>query len=187
MCGRFTLHHNQTIKNNHRVSIECSYNIAPSSEILVLLNTPARLYWGLSVSWSGAGKLLINCRSETINEKKTFKQLTRCVIPMSGWYEWQRSASKKIPFYHFDLSNQIIYVAGLCNEKNAVVVTKEAENNVSYIHHRQPVLINENQVSDWNDGCALSDISHDYKIQTHRVTLLVNNPRNNTADNILAA
>ena len=111
----------------------------------------------------------------------------RCVIPMSGWYEWQRSASKKIPFYHFDLSDQMIYVAGLCNEKNAVVVTKEAENNVSYIHHRQPVLINENQVSDWNDGCALSDISHDYKIQTHRVSLLVNNPRNNSADNILAA
>ncbi len=36
---------------------------------------------------------MINARSETVEEKKTFSKHfkeTRCVFPMSGFYEWNQ-------------------------------------------------------------------------------------------------
>jgi putative SOS response-associated peptidase YedK len=43
-----------------------------------------------------------NARAETVETKPVFRDAfkrTRCLIPMSGYYEWQNTASSKQPWY----------------------------------------------------------------------------------------
>ncbi len=69
--------------------------------------------WGLIPSYaktdSMSGQpLLINARSETVNQKSAFKRLVernRCIIPCDGFYEWEKKSDpfggrdRKQPFY----------------------------------------------------------------------------------------
>jgi putative SOS response-associated peptidase YedK len=77
-----------------------NYNVAPSTRIFVIASSPSngrrlgRMQWGLVPHWAkppfGTGQ--INARSETIGEKPTFRdsyRKRRCVIPMTGYYEWR--------------------------------------------------------------------------------------------------
>jgi len=92
-----------------------SWNVSPSA-ILSALVTPDRssgvanfaardLRWGIAAPWSEPGsnpRPLINARSETLFTKPTFKHLAvehRAVIPVNGFYEWERSGELRIPWY----------------------------------------------------------------------------------------
>ena len=67
--------------------------------------------WSYSPLWK-QDMNLINCRSETMNEKPSFKNAKRCIIFNNGWYEWQRKIIKKSLLSLF----QTNYFAGLYNE-----------------------------------------------------------------------
>ncbi len=62
------------------------------------------LRWGLVPSWSDDKKIgasMINARSETVDEKRSFKKLFaehRCLIPADGYYEWLTEGKKKQPY-----------------------------------------------------------------------------------------
>jgi putative SOS response-associated peptidase YedK len=81
-----------------------SWNIAPTQQIAIVEEsgtgrhlTSAR--WGLAVPWST--KPMINARSETAAAKPTFRkalQERRCLIPTTGFYEWQTDGDRKQPF-----------------------------------------------------------------------------------------
>lgn len=48
--------------------------------------------WGFAPTYMK--QLMINARSETISEKKLFKEAffrRRCLIPASGYYEWEKA------------------------------------------------------------------------------------------------
>ena len=56
------------------------------------------------------GQLMINARSESVEQKKTFAKPfreNRCVLPMSGFYEWDQD-KKKFLF----TNGKVMYVAG---------------------------------------------------------------------------
>lgn len=95
--------------------VDQSYNVAPTqtSPVLRLARgagrgspedgaEPARelaaLRWGLVPSWAkdvSIGSRMINARAETIGEKPAFRVALarrRCVVPMSGFYEWEQPA-----------------------------------------------------------------------------------------------
>jgi len=87
------------------------YNIAPSSDIPGVVANPrsdGRLVkmfrWGLVPPWSpnpDAGAKMINARSETVLEKPSFREAflaRRCLIPVDGFYEWQKRDGLKQPF-----------------------------------------------------------------------------------------
>lgn len=116
MCGRFTLEiSSETLKVIFGVSpfenIKTRYNIAPTQLVLVLRNDPDNnrlltyLKWGLIPYWAkdvSIGNHMINARSATIDQKPAFKMSVkhrRCIIPASGFYEWQKVGSKKQPYY----------------------------------------------------------------------------------------
>jgi len=109
MCGRFSSSSKpEQIKKEFKVAVEDPaifkprYNIAPSQMIPVVLDRTgerivAQLKWGLVPSWAKdalIGSRMINARAETLMEKPSFREAyksRRCIIPASGFYEWQRA------------------------------------------------------------------------------------------------
>lgn len=101
------------------------YNIAPSQQVAVVRQQNGGdrelnfLQWGLIPSWSkdpAIGYKMINARSETVHEKPSFKQAflaRRCIIPASGFYEWEKVGKEKIPHYIHLRDGDIMSLAGL--------------------------------------------------------------------------
>jgi len=67
--------------------------------------TASTLRWGIAAPWTEAGaspRPLINARSETLFTKATFKHLAqnhRTVIPVNGFYEWERIGEQRLPWF----------------------------------------------------------------------------------------
>ena len=61
-----------------------------------------------------------NARAETVETKPFFRDAfkrTRCLIPVSGYYEWQDTAAGKQPWYFTALDGSpALTVAGLWDE-----------------------------------------------------------------------
>jgi putative SOS response-associated peptidase YedK len=85
------------------------------------------IQWGLIPRWvRSAGDAdqirakTINARAETIFEKPAFRTAAqkgqRCLIPMTGFYEWHTAKAKKYPFYISTTDQPIFSVAGLWDE-----------------------------------------------------------------------
>ena len=102
-----------------------NYNTAPTHIVPILRNEESNIVvdpmqWGLVPSWSkdpSVGSKLINARSETITEKPSFRQSVpsrRCIIPMSGFYEWDRTDPKrKVPYFVTREDGCVMLVAGI--------------------------------------------------------------------------
>lgn len=82
--------------------------------------------WGLIPHWvkskADADKLraqTINARSETMYEKPAYRQAAkraqRCIIPVTGFFEWHTDGRKKYPFY-LSTDQPIASIAGLWDE-----------------------------------------------------------------------
>ena len=172
MCGRFSL-----VGDPFELGFKDNFNITPATLIPVkTINCDGQLMkWSYSPSWK-PDMNLINCRSETIGEKPSFKDAQRCIIPFSGWYEWQKKVETKIPFFHYSKSK---YFAGIFNESGCCILTRASANELSHIHHRQPVLLNENEIGEYFMGQNIYDSSANYNINFYRVSKDVNNPKNN--------
>jgi putative SOS response-associated peptidase YedK len=110
--------------------------------------------WGFA---GFSGKPIINARSETALQKPMFQQAMlerRCLIPASGYYEWQKSGAEKTK-YRFYLSGGPMYFAGCYRQDknsplaNFVILTRQAVGGVEAIHERMPVIISKRQVEAW--------------------------------------
>ncbi len=141
------------------------YNICPTQGILAVRRDEAggrvldRLRWGFVPHWAKSlsdGPLLINARSETIHEKPAFRQacrMRRCLIPATGFYEWRAAAGKgKEPFFiHPGGEGGPIAFAGVwqgwrdpaseAETTTTAIVTCAANETLSPLHHRMPVVI----------------------------------------------
>ncbi len=131
--------------------------IAKSANQLTQIN----LTWGIKPDWSNT--LIINAKSETICEKKTFKTAilqNRCLVPCSGWYEWLTENNKKQKYLFSSPDNIPLYMAGIYypqhsgqSDKLVTLTTKPTTQCAAY-HHRMPVIIALNEVSYWFDAKA---------------------------------
>ncbi len=172
MCGRFVISSNKPFG----IKYDASYNVAPSELIPIKTKNFSKLMkWSYSPYWK-KNMNLINCRSETIKEKPSFKNSKRCIIFHNGWYEWQRKDNEKIPYYHYSSSNNF---AGLYNEIGCAILTRNSTDSVNHIHHRQPVLLKNVEITRYLDGEDIFDSNANYNIKFHQVRKDVNSPRNN--------
>ena len=146
------------------------------------------LTWGIVPSWSKKKdfKPLINARLETINEKISFKkliQLKRCVAVADGFYEWKREEKNKIPYYFLRNDKKLMYIAGIYEKDQFCLITKKANEKISSIHHRQPVILNEIDVNKYlNIELNGSNFLMECKkpiIEFYEVSKEVNKPTNN--------
>ena len=172
MCGRFSL-----VGDPFELGFKDNFNITPATSIPVkTINCDGQLMkWSYSPSWK-PDMNLINCRSETIAEKPSFKGSKRCIIPFSGWYEWQKQKDAKVPYYHYSSAK---YFAGIFNESGCCILTRVSANTLSHIHHRQPVLLQENEIGEYFMGQDIYDSSANYDVQFYEVSKQVNSPKNN--------
>ena len=179
MCGRFVI----SSSGAFGLKYETSYNVVPSQLIPVKMKNNAKLMkWSYAPLWK-KDMNLINCRSETMNDKPSFKNAKRCIIFNNGWYEWQRKDNKKIPFYHYGTSNNF---AGLYNEIGCLIHTRSSTDTINHIHHRQPLLLEDFEISRYLDGEDILNSGANNNINFHRVSKDVNSPSNNNSSLIVS-
>ncbi len=188
MCGRFTLRDIQQIQDEYGLSIKANFNVSPSQDVLVLTDReggstqPETMRWHYSPTWAKEPMNLINARSETLREKPSFRMAERCLIIADGWYEWLREGDSKQPYY-FHMCNKVFNFAGIYTEYQGVngcaIITKEANEKLSKIHHRMPVMLKSNEGRDWLKGKDVFTSSLSERVEYFSVDKIVNSPRNN--------
>lgn len=175
MCGRYTLRAQlnqllQIYSATSEIEISPRYNIAPSQSVPVLKlggDNASReivsMRWGLVPSWAKDEKIgykMINARSETIEEKPSFRtafKRRRCLVLADGFFEWQKRGSKKQP-YLFQKKNAAPYAyAGLWETWNhgnqpvvsCTIITTTANELVADVHDRMPVILQDRHLENW--------------------------------------
>jgi putative SOS response-associated peptidase YedK len=127
------------------------------------------MHWGLVPHWFNgnnpetiASKTL-NARIETIHEKASFKTLinrNRCIIPSSGFFEYQHQGREKIPFCIKPTNDEVFSMAGLFDEwldrttgelsRSFTIITTEANELMAKIHNtkqRMPLILSITDVT----------------------------------------
>ncbi len=211
MCGRYNLlaTPEQLIETFHLhrlLRYEPNYNICPGQKILTIVQLDdgsykaVYLYWGLIPHWAKDNKIsqhLINARAETVAEKPAFKsayQQRRCLIPATGFYEWQKLEQGKQAFCISRDNQQLFAFAGLWEYweqdtktiYSCTIITKAANELMKPIHQRMPVIIEQQNYWHWLDKQASSIttqrllINNVYQgMSAHTVSDWVNNPMHN--------
>lgn len=213
MCGRFTLRASPAeIAEAFELLRDLSewerprFNIAPTQSILAVRagdegREAARMRWGLIPSWAKDTKLaasMINARAETVAEKPAYRaafKRRRCLVPVSGFYEWRRDGKSKVP-YLISLRNEELFAfAGLWEKwkspdgelvESCTVLTTSPNELMSTIHDRMPVILKPADYGVWldpqlDDAGALSTLLVSYpsdEMQAEQVSDVVNNARN---------
>lgn len=194
MCGRFTLVDSAEalerqfclVRDEEALrSYRPRFNIAPGQGILTVLDGGAgstakaprgaprlakRMFWGFPVSRAGQpGRRCANARSETAHTLSSFRgafRARRCLVPASGFYEWQRRSGGAAPWYFSPVGGGIWGLAGLWTPDPGdsqapgaacCLLTTVANQLVGGIHHRMPVILLPNDWEAWLDGSTSTE------------------------------
>jgi putative SOS response-associated peptidase YedK len=140
-----------------------------------------------------------NARAETVETKPVFREAferTRCLIPLSGYYEWQDTPGGKQPWYFTTADGSpILTAAGLWDEwknretgerlKSCTMIITEPNTFVAEVHDRMPVLLTPDQFAPWLSGEAgaeyLKPAPNDY-VQRWPVSKRVNSSKADADD-----
>ena len=175
MCGRYAFHSDADFVAKLFGLAEIPefltprFNIAPSQKVPVVAAKPdgvtrklGQLSWGLLPSWANDRKIHrpINARAETVASSGMFStpfRTQRCLIPASGFYEWQAVAKKKQPHYIRMKDGHPFAFAGLWDmwsegETKVITccsITTTPNELMVPIHNRMPVIIAAEHYTDW--------------------------------------
>lgn len=136
--------------------------IFPTNQAPILLTQGiAESVWGFP-KWRQSG-VIINARAETAAEKKMFQPAFRngrCVVPASGFYEWN-GEKKKLLFQ--PTADAALFMAGLARSYEGqlryVILTTAANASVADVHNRMPVVLPQAAVEAWlKDETAAADL-----------------------------
>jgi len=139
------------------------WNVSPGGDIATVLpgdgsrgNVVQLMLWGLAPAWLAGrpgGTQLINARSETVAEKPAFREAfrhRRCLIPVDGFYEWQKREGGSQPFLFRRRDGRPFVLAGLWEPReqpggrvfaSCTILTTAANAVMRPIHHRMPAIL----------------------------------------------
>jgi putative SOS response-associated peptidase YedK len=210
MCGRYGMTatpHDMTQRFGVApvlAGLQLRFNVAPTQSMpVVVRQSPNRIElmrWGLIPRWAkepSTGLRTINARAETVAEKQTYRrplQFQRCLVPATGFYEWQRTADGKVPHWIYLPDEPLFAFAGLWERWTApdgdevhsyTIMTCEANGFMAPIHNRMPVILTREAEDLWLDPDVveperLLPLLRPYpgKMAAYPVSRAVNNPRN---------
>lgn len=165
------------------------------------------MQWGLIPSWCVSAEKAhelsaygLNARSETINEKPMFKEAWKqfpCLVPASGFFEWQEVQKKKYPHYIYGSDGLPLLMAGLYSIwvnpdtgealQSYSIVTTEANALMQEIHNvkkRMPVIVEPSQAIQYLNASPMQremmlNSCENSLLQAHPVANWLNNVRVN--------
>ena len=127
--------------------------VFPGMNALVLMKEdtiiPSIRHWGFD---GYNQKKIINARSETYMEKPLFSGLKRCVIVCNGFFEWKKTKRRVDRIYIQKRNNELIYLAGLCDDSHFVIVTGASYSHMKKVHSRTPLIMNEKEMEHYLKG-----------------------------------
>ena len=212
MCSRYSLTSPpEAVRAYFRYDNEAvfppRYNIAPSQPVAIVRGTHnggrelALVRWGLIPSWvkdPREFRMMINARSETAAEKPSFRAAMchrRCLVPTDGFYEWTGAAGAKRPHLVRLRDGGPMGMAGIyeywqgadgSEMESMAILTTAANQSMSNLHDRMPVIIAPEHFDAWLDCSsgsaevilALLHAPPEDLLQIVEVSRKLNNPRN---------
>jgi len=218
MCGRFTsLLTPELLEETFGIrlppDIQPRYNIAPTQQIRIIRQAAtggrylSSVRWGLVPHWAkdlSLGSHMINARCESVHEKPAFRiaiRARRCIIPASGFFEWDHSGKVRIPHYITLKDGSPLAFAGLWDSwktpqgdslESCAILTTVSNSLVATLHDRMPVILHPSEFDLWldrsmNDPEKLKRLYQPYPselLQEWEVSTIVNSPSQETAETI---
>lgn len=192
---------------------DADYNVAPTTHQPIIRQSRETgeremvlARWGLVPFFTTElkeikGLSTINARAETITTAKTWREpmkKRRCLVPASAFYEWVPNVLPKQP-YAFELQNGNLFAfAGLWDAwkdsqghwlQSFAIVTTEANELMSRIHPRMPVILHQRDYDRWLDREETERLPLDLlrpfeseEMEVHEADPKVNNVRNTGAE-----
>ena len=167
MCGRYNFSKNSSspmvqkvLENLQERQIEVKTGEVNPGDVAAVIASNRKLApqafgmkWGYKLP---DGKLIFNARSETAAQKAMFAdgmRQRRCLIPADCYYEWQKTGQGKQKYQLAPSDANGFFLAGIyrIEQGSAVfsVLTKEPVEPIAFIHHRMPVILPKEAMSDW--------------------------------------
>lgn len=152
-----------------------SWNVSPQKTLFAVTEsrgerTLDRYRWGLLPGWAKDPALanrLFNARGETVAEKPSFRAAFAkrpCVIPVDGFYEWDRTSGTREPHYFTRADGDPIVFAGLHEVwrdpatpdaaetvRTCTIITTTPGEDMDGLHDRMPVVLELDDVDAWLD------------------------------------
>ena len=210
MCGRYTATWEPVAFEQHfnvQPPLFESYNLAPTQHAPIIRQATGtrevlEARWGLIPKWVDKPfdfkANLFNARAETLLEKASFKRpfkSQRCLVPASGFYEWQKRGNEKQPYYIHAKDNAPIAFAGLYDlwskddmEITSYTIITTAPNELMQsLHDRMPVILRREDYERWlepdHKAEELIDLLRPYEgeLEAYKVEKRVGRVRENDA------
>lgn len=180
------------------------YNIAPETDIITLQadHGPSMLAsarWGLIPHWAKEMPKIrpINARAESLLTKPYYRHLAgrnHCLVPASGFYEWQRiEGKKKQPYYIHRADGRPMAFAGLWDTwkpkdqpgeiiTSCAIITTCANEKMAPLHDRMPVVLEPENWKKWLEAKpgAMPELlvpAENGVLDMYPVSTRLNNPR----------
>ena len=187
------------------------YNVAPTTHQPIIRQSKETgerelilARWGLVPFFTKdlkeiKGLSTINARAETIATSRTWREpmkKRRCLIPVNAFYEWPKEGKPPKQPYAFELSSGNVFAfAGIWDAwkdgeghwlQSYAIVTTEANELMSRIHHRMPVILHSRDYDRWLDREQTEQLPLDLMrpfeseaMEMYEANPKVNNVRNN--------
>ncbi|MDP1532750.1 MAG: SOS response-associated peptidase [Rubrivivax sp.] len=183
MCGRYVVAYDpRTLVSGFSVTrvtpFPKRWNVTPQSPVPVVRQTKEGervadlMRWGLLPHWAKDPALaakLSNARADGVFDKPSFRQAARrrrCLLPASGFYEWQATATGKQPWYFSPTGGTdappLFAMAGLFEAwrptdakdedewlLTCCIITTDANATMAPVHDRMPVLLGREHWDLW--------------------------------------
>lgn len=188
---------------SRNVEISTRYNIAPTQEVPIIVNDGRNkvfmMRFGLIPSWSKEKKTrysLINARAETVTKKPMFRRLLakhRCLVPTTGFYEWKKVSSRKTPHFIRVKYENYFALAGLWDHwkdpkgeeiKSFTIITTKANDVLSEIHPRMPVILRKEDEGLWLSDQVLTDKELERLSQPFPSGLMISYPVSSSVNSV---
>jgi len=219
MCGRYALTTTAKMLAEEFGINEVSpflprYNVAPTQQAPVIRkdgDDPGRLAvsmlkWGFIPLWAKDAKIgnsLINARADGVATKPAFRSAfkkRRCIVPISGFYEWQVIEGQKVkqPWFIHSADSKVMTLAGLWEwwkpsegepVESFTIITTDANDQMRLLHHRMPVILQPEDIDAWlNPDTDTEELpkllvpAADGVLAMYPVSTRVNSPKNDDPD-----
>lgn len=170
MCGRYLLDadyealiERYKIFEDFRDVYEKKIEIFPSQSILTVVHkdhgrTIQAFVWGLKIM---PKRNLINSRIETILSGDLYSRLQPCIVPATGYYEWEKVQKQKCKITS---DTGLLNMAGLydSSSKTVSIITTKAHASIEHVHDRMPLIIETEELENWLTSLKIKAFLKDF-------------------------